>query len=670
MGRNTFISPPIYNKIMIHKILIANRGEIALRIMRTCADMGIATVAIYSDADKDALFVKTADEAVCIGGKQAAESYLDVHKIIEAAKLTGTDAIHPGYGFLSENAAFAHRVEQEGLVFIGPNARAIELMGSKIGAKNIMQERGVPTIPGYKGADQRTQTLAGEALRIGFPVLLKASAGGGGKGMRIVRTETELEKSIEAAKREALAAFGDDTLLIEKYFDTSRHIEFQIFGDKHGNAIHCFERECSIQRRYQKIIEESPSPALTPQLREAMGNAAVEAAKAIGYDNAGTVEFILTPEGNFYFLEVNTRLQVEHPVTEMVTGLDLVQLQIEVAQGLPLPYSQQDLTQQGHAIECRLYAEDTANNFLPTTGAIHLWHTGKIGGMRYDTGVETGSVIDIYYDPMIAKVIAYAPNRPDCIRKMHRALQELAVLGLTTNKDFLIQILENEQFKAGSFDTHFLGKVFTYNAQHLTDERMYKYAIAAMLYEWQKRLNNRPALTQIPAGWRNNYYQPQKEVFNWGGAQIEIAYKYIGNHRFEITLANNLFLVELLHCQAGEVVCLINQHRVKFLIADTPKQLYLHQPDWGSITLQKVSPFPEKKTEQVKGAYISPMPGEVVKVMVKTGDKVKKGDTLLVLTSMKMENAIEAFEDGTVEEVYVTEKTSVAADAMLLKITN
>ncbi|OWY25658.1 acetyl-CoA carboxylase biotin carboxylase subunit [Sphingobacteriales bacterium UPWRP_1] len=653
---------------LIQKILIANRGEIALRIMRTCTQMGIATVAVYSDADENALFVKYADEAVCIGGRNASESYLDQHKILEAAKLTGADAIHPGYGFLSENTGFAQRCADEGLIFIGPNPTAIEAMGSKIGAKNIMQQRGVPTIPGYNGERQDADTLTAEALHIGFPVLLKASAGGGGKGMRIVRAAADLAKSIEAAKREALSAFGDDTLLIEKYFDSARHIEFQIFGDKHGNAIHCFERECSIQRRYQKIIEETPSPALTPALRQTMGHAAVEAAKAIGYDNAGTVEFILTPEGDFYFLEVNTRLQVEHPVTEMVTGLDLVQLQIEVAQGLPLPVRQKDLQQKGHAIECRLYAEDSANNFLPTTGTIHLWQPGKTGGMRYDTGVESGSVIDIYYDPMIAKVIAYAPNRFDCIRQMRRALQELAVLGLTTNKDFLIQILGNSHFIEGRFDTHFIGNHFTYNAQHLTEYAVQHFAVAALLWEWQQRNRKRTLLSQLPSGWRNNFYQNQTAVFRWGSTEIECAYHAKSNTALDVYIAGNYFDATLNSAEPHALVCTINRHRFCFSVADTPAVLHLQWPDWGSIALQKVSPFPEKEKETIKGAYAAPMPGEVVMVLVKPGDAVKTGDTLLVLSSMKMENAIEATENGTVAEVFVQEKSFVEADALLLKM--
>ncbi|GIV34451.1 MAG: hypothetical protein KatS3mg031_1986 [Chitinophagales bacterium] len=413
----------------ITKILIANRSEIAIRIMRTCRKMGIATVAVFSEADKNALFVKHADEGIALGGYAASDSYLNQEKIIAAAKRTGADAIHPGYGFLSENESFARRCEQEGILFIGPNSKAIEAMGDKIRAKEIMQKHGVPVVPGYDGEDQSMETLRKEAKKIGFPVLLKASAGGGGKGMRIVREEKTLEKDIEGAKREALSAFGDDTLLIEKYFDSARHIEFQILGDKHGQVIHLFERECSIQRRYQKIIEESPSPVMTDALREKMAAAALKAAQAIKYDNAGTVEFIVDDKLHFYFLEVNTRLQVEHPVTEMVTGLDLVKLQIEVAQGLPLPLSQNDVKQNGHAVECRLYAEDPYNHFLPATGKVLAYLPDESGCTRYDSGVENGSVIDIHYDPMIAKVITWGNTRSDAIRKMKHALRRDRLAG-------------------------------------------------------------------------------------------------------------------------------------------------------------------------------------------------------------------------------------------------
>ncbi len=630
--------------------------------------MGIATVAVYSDADKNALFVQQADEAIHIGGSQAAESYLNVDKIIAAAQQTAADAIHPGYGFLAENASFARLCADAGIIFIGPNPQAIEVMGSKIRAKTLMQKQGVPTIAGYKGQEQSVEVLMAEAKKIGFPVLLKASAGGGGKGMRIVRKAEEITAAIEAAKREAKSAFGDDTLLIEQYFDSARHIEFQILGDQHGHIIHCFERECSIQRRYQKIIEETPSPALNDALRQQMGAAAVAAAKAIHYDNAGTVEFILAPDNSFYFLEVNTRLQVEHPVTEMVTGLDLVQLQIEIAEGKPLSITQEALQQRGHAIECRIYAEDAANQFLPATGKIELWQIGKTPDIRYDTGVETASHIDIFYDPMIAKVIAHAPNRAAAIRKMQRALQELVLLGITSNKDFLIAILQNETFRTGNFDTHFLAKAFDYQILELREQQQHYLAIAATLWQWQNRQQTKNTLPHIPSGWRNNFYQAQQQSFQIAEQTINCAYQYEQQNRFSFSLAEQNYTTELLDKQGHNLTILINNHRITFTIAETANELFIHQNDMGTAVVQKVPRFPEKEVEAVKGGYLSPMPGEIIKVLVAAGNSVKSGDPLLIILSMKMENTIEAHEDGIVEEIYVAEKSFVEADTLLLKM--
>lgn len=656
--------------MLFDKILIANRGEIALRIMRTCKKMGIATVAIYSDADQNALFVQNADEAISIGGYQPADSYLVQDKIIAAAQQTGAQAIHPGYGFLSENAIFAQRCHAEGIIFIGPNPKAIEAMGSKIGAKKIMRSRGVPTVPGYDGADQSTQTLSAEALRIGFPVLLKASAGGGGKGMRIVRQANDLEKLIQAAQREALNAFGDDTLLIEKYFDSARHIEFQIFGDQHGNLVHCFERECSIQRRYQKIIEESPSPALTPDIRQAMGNAAVSAAQAIGYDNAGTVEFILTPNNEFYFLEVNTRLQVEHPVTEMITGLDLVQLQIEVAQGKTLPFAQNDLQQTGHAIEVRLYAEDAANNFMPATGTILRWDKGNAPpDTRYDTGVATGSVVDIYYDPMIAKIITTAPTRLDAIRKMNRSLKALTLLGITSNKDFLSAILQNKDFLSGNFDTHFLNKQFNYTATEYSPTQQHYFAIAALLYRWQQRQQTQSLLKQLPSGWRNNYYAPQADVFKLHDKEIACQYRYLENNCFDIQIADTHYAVSYLNNQPEpSLTCVIKGHRLTFEIVVQDDKCHLHQNSLGNMVLEIVSPFPSTKDDHSGGGYRAQMPSEVLKVLVQEGEQVKSGNALLILVSMKMETTIEAYEDGVINEIFVSEKSFVEAGALLISL--
>jgi len=617
----------------IHKILIANRGEIAVRIIKTCKQMGIATVAVYSDADQNALFVQKADEAIHIGHSQASESYLVAPKIIAAAQQAGADAIHPGYGFLAENAAFAQLCADSNIIFIGPNPKAIEVMGSKIRAKTLMQQQGVPTIAGYNGREQDTQNLTTEASKIGFPVLLKASAGGGGKGMRIVRRLEEIEGAIEAAKREALAAFGDDTLLIEKYFESARHIEFQILGDHHGHIIHCFERECSIQRRYQKIIEETPSPALNDALRSKMGQAAVAAAKAINYDNAGTVEFILAPDNTFYFL-----------------------------------IRQAELQQQGHAIECRIYAEDAANQFLPATGTLALWQTGKTPNMRYDTGVETGSLIDIYYDPMIAKVIAHAENRGAAIRKMQRALQELAVLGITSNKDFLIAILKNNIFKTGKFDTHFLKNSFDYQQLKLSEQQQHYLAIAATLWQWHTRHTNTKSLPHIPSGWRNNFYQAQQQSFQIGEQTIHCQYRQGQSKSFDFTIMEQNYSVSLVEKQTTSIVLIIGRHRLHFTIAETDDELFIQQSDFGTAVGRKVARFPEAEIEAVQGGYLSPMPGEVIKVLVEAGSSVKSGDPLLIILSMKMENTIEAYEDGTVEEVYVSEKSFVEADTLLLKV--
>lgn len=658
----------------INKLLVANRGEIAIRVFRTCKKMGIATVAVFSDADRDALFVKHADEAISIGGFGASESYLVQDKIIEAAKRTGADAIHPGYGFLSENESFAERCEKEGIIFVGPNAQAINAMGDKIRAKDIMQKHDVPVVPGYDGKVQSLATLKKKALEIGFPVLLKASAGGGGKGMRIVRDEKSLEKEIEGAKREALNAFGDDTLLLEKYFDSARHIEFQIMGDKHGNVIHLFERECSIQRRYQKIIEESPSPVMTTELRERMSTAALKAAKAIKYDNAGTVEFIVDDKLNFYFLEVNTRLQVEHPVTEMITGLDLVKLQIEVAQGLPLPVKQDEVKQNGHSIECRLYAEDPANNFLPATGKILAYSPDETACTRYDSGIESGSVIDIHYDPMIAKVITWGETRSEAMRKMKHSLKKTVLLGITSNKNFLIDILNHPEFAEGKFNTHFLNHHPELSAKKtLTENQVQSISIAAMLWLWNQSESKRELLKEIPSGWRSNFYKMQEELLQIPSFEkmesVSVQYRSVEENGFTFKIADKEFSARLIHQGNAQITCEISGHRKSFFIAQSGEMLFIHDDEVGSVSVKIVSRFPEAEMEKVKGGYAAPMPGEVVKVLVKAGDKVKPGDALVILSSMKMENTIEAFEDGVVEEVFVEPKKFVEAETLLVKIT-
>ena len=450
---------------MFNKILIANRGEIAIRIMRACRELGIKTVAVYSEADKDAQHVQFADEAVLIGSAAPKESYLNADALLRAALGSKAEAIHPGYGFLSENASFALKVESAGLTFIGPSADSIRAMGDKAESKIAMKKAGVPTVPGFEGLTSEEE-FKKAAQEIGYPVLIKASAGGGGKGMRVVNAENELSEAIESARREALNSFGDERLLIEKYLADAHHIEFQVFGDKHGNLVHLFERECSVQRRHQKIIEETPSPLLTPEIRAKMGEAAVAAAKAVNYYNAGTIEFIFDPQlatlnlQPFYFLEMNTRLQVEHPITELTAGIDLVQWQIRIAAGEKFPFTQSDFHQHGHAIECRVYAEDPSNGFLPSTGKLLQLIEPRGPGIRVDSGFKTGSEVTHFYDPLLAKLIVHAENRNAAIQRMQTALREFIVHGVVTNMDFMQAVLKHEDFAQGKVSTRWVEKSF------------------------------------------------------------------------------------------------------------------------------------------------------------------------------------------------------------------
>lgn len=445
---------------MFNKILIANRGEIAIRIMRACRELGIKTVAVYSEADKNAQHVQFADEAVLLGGAAPQESYLNVDVLLRAALNSQADAIHPGYGFLSENASFAAVVESANLTFIGPSADSIRAMGDKAESKILMKKAGVPTVPGYEGLESYDD-FKKAASEIGYPVLVKAAAGGGGKGMRVVNAESELKEAIELARREALNAFGDQRLLIEKYLADAHHIEIQVFGDKHGNLAHLFERECSVQRRHQKIIEESPSPLLTPELRAKMGEAAVNAAKAVGYYNAGTVEFIFDPKTQqYYFLEMNTRLQVEHPVTELVSGLDLVHWQIRIAAGEEFPFAQSELHQHGHAIECRVYAEDPTTGFLPSTGKLLQFIQPQGPGIRVDSGFAAGDEVTHFYDPLLAKLIVHAGNREDAIKRMQNALNDFIIHGVVTNIDYMRAVLETDDFKQGKVSTRWVETKF------------------------------------------------------------------------------------------------------------------------------------------------------------------------------------------------------------------
>ena len=653
----------------LSSILIANRGEIASRIIRTCKKMGIRSIAVYSDADRDAPFVNEANTAIYVGESSPVKSYLDIDKIIAAAKKSGSDAIHPGYGFLSENATFARRCKKEGIIFIGPNPEAIDAMGSKSNAKALMEKHGVPTVPGYKGKDQLDATLTAEANKIGYPVLLKATAGGGGKGMRIVNNENEIKNAIAAAKRESKSAFGDDELIVEKYIQSGRHIEFQIFGDKHGNAIHLLERECSIQRRYQKVMEESPSPILSAELRAEMGKAAVDAAKALNYDNAGTVEFIFDEFSNeFYFLEVNTRLQVEHPVTEEVTGLDLVKMQIESAQGKPLLISQEQVIGNGYAIELRLYAEDPSNNFLPVTGNILKFETPQVDGLRVESAVESGSEISVYYDPMIAKLIVWDINRENAMRKMAYVLRNLVCTGTTTNQDFLLKLVEHPDVIAGKYDTHFISKELDKLIKNVIDLKGINIpAISSTLFRWSHRNQNQQVLKSIPSGWRNSFYSYQFEEYSVGEEKIKIEYKFARN-KFDIKVGEETYVVSLQDISEDKISFQLDGVLYKFSISKNGNNYFTHNEIFGNSKLTLLDRLPEKEQEKIKGGYTSPMPSQIVKVLVKTGDKVNAGDGLVILSSMKMESTITAEEDGVVKEVYVKDGQNVEADYLLIEL--
>lgn len=651
-----------------HKILIANRGEIALRVMRTCRAMGIASVAVYSDADAGAPHVRLADEAVCIGPPPSKESYLNIEKIIAAARQTHADAVHPGYGFLSENADFAAACESAGLTFIGPSPETIRQMGLKSAARKIAAAAGVPVVPGYDGEDQSLATLRRQARTLGWPVLIKASAGGGGKGMRVVREAAEIEAAIEGARREAEKAFGDGALLLEKYIEGARHVEFQILGDTHGHLIHLFERDCSIQRRHQKIIEESPSPAMNAELRRRMGEAAVAVGRAIGYANAGTVEFILAPSGEFYFIEVNTRLQVEHPVTEMVAGLDLVKLQIEIAEGKSLTLMQGDVQSTGHAIEARLYAEDPANEFLPATGTIHAWHPPSfIAGLRIDTGIESQMEVGIYYDPLLAKLIAHGPDRETATRKLVYALKNLSVQGVQTNRDFLIHLLEHPEFRRGQAHTGFVAEHLGELVNEKDAAQDLIAATAVALYLRQSRQAEARPLPRIPPSFRNNPYCDPSVKLQIGDEVFEIAYRLIGDEMYTVTRGDWQARVEVVSFEPGSIRLAFDGVQRRFQITQADDQFYVHS-SLGSRTVALLPRYPESRAAAERETANAPMPGQVLRILVSEGQPVAIGDALVILEAMKMEQTIKATMDGVVAAILVKTGEVVAPGAVLIQI--
>jgi 3-methylcrotonyl-CoA carboxylase alpha subunit len=646
---------------MFNKILIANRGEIACRVARTAKRMGISTVAVYSEADANAMHVSLCDEAYLIGPAAARESYLRADRILEVAKLSGAEAIHPGYGFLSENADFSETCKAAGITFIGPPASAIRAMGSKSEAKALMSKAEVPLVPGYHGDDQSDDLLRSEAEMIGYPLLIKASAGGGGKGMRVVERAADFDEALAGCRRESLASFGDDKMLLERYLLAPRHVELQVFADTQGNAVHVFERDCSVQRRHQKVIEEAPAPGMTTELRQRMGEAATNAARAIGYVGAGTVEFLLDTDGSFFFMEMNTRLQVEHPVTEMISGQDLVEWQLLVAAGQPLPLQQEQLKISGHAIEARIYAENPERDFLPATGNLTLLQPPVEGDhVRVDTGVRQGDDVSVHYDPMIAKLIVWDRDRSSALRRMRSALADYRVVGLSTNIEFLSALCANTAFADAELDTGFIEKhhadLFPAKTEMPSD--ILAFATLHELMREQSEAGARQQGSNDPGspwglgnGWRmnqDNHHTVELHI-------DEEVRQVVAHYR------SDAFLLELpegpCRCRAmlndhGELLADLDGRRLKAVVVQRGTELdIVHQ--WRVWHLKIHDPRQDAmEGEGQGGGLTAPMPGAVVAIKVSQGDEVKKGDALIVVEAMKMEHTISAPDDGVVAEVH------------------
>ena len=633
-----------------HKLLIANRGEIACRIIKSAHEMGISCVAVYVEADSNSPFVKQADEAIKLNG-----SYLNGQEIIDAALSSGAQAIHPGYGFLSENAKFSRDVIKAGLIWVGPSSRVITSMGDKLKAKEIAQKAGVPTLP--------MTTDPKKAKTIGYPVLIKAAAGGGGKGMRIVESAKDLKEAIVGAKREALTGFADDRIFIERYVGSSRHIEIQILGDTHGNVVHLGERECSIQRRHQKIIEESPSPRVDAEMRNTMGAAAIKLAKKLKYESAGTVEFLVDDKtGEFWFLEVNTRLQVEHPVTEGVTGKDLVYEQLRIARGEELGYEQEDISWTGSSIEARLYAEDPANDFLPATGELIAYEPDPNIEARWDTGVEKGSVIGTDFDPMIAKVITTGKTRTDAANKLALALESLHIGGVTTNRDFLVASLRTSQFHKGLTTSDFIKKAKPKRSIVLKGEELELTASIAALWIQGENRNNATVLNQIPSGWRNCRLPKQKISFKYLKEEITISYSSKRDGSFNL---NENSVAKIVDWYKDSIDIEINNKRLFSKITKKADKIVVHMP-WGDALLETLPRFVLPGLDIESGGLIAPMPGKVIDLKVKVGSKVKKGDTLVILEAMKMEHQVKASEDGKVSKLLIKKDDQLDNGALLM----
>ena len=655
----------------ISKLLIANRGEIAARIMRTAKAMDITCVVVYADADKDAPFVRLADEAVRLPGSAPTETYLRSERIIDAARLTDADAIHPGYGFLAENAKFARACADAGLIFVGPSARAIETMGAKISAKQTMAAAGVPVLPhieiGCETGAAATPPTALVNRDVGFPVLVKAAFGGGGRGMRLVLEAAELESAVAAAQREAASSFGDGTVFAERYVERARHVEVQILGDAFGKVVDLGERDCSVQRRYQKLIEESPSPIVDPPLRERLGAAAVAAGRAVDYIGAGTVEFVVDRDGQFYFLEMNTRLQVEHPVTELVTGLDLVGLQLQVAEGRPLPPEVDGVQLRGHAIEARLYAEDVAAGFLPATGILHGFTVPESPGVRVDSGVAVGSRVSSHYDSLVAKVIAHASSREEARRLLARTLSDTYLHGVATNRDLLVALLRSPDYRTGDVDVDYLARhdpvELMRSARSPQVDRIH--ALVAALADQAERRKHARVLAAAPPGWRNVPSQPHWTSYTSGGATYHVGYRFTRAGLEAAAVNQESFSdVEMIRVTSDVVDLAVDGIRRTFRIGRSGGSAQVHS-SLGVTTFVEVPRFAEPEVLSVPGSLVAPMPGTVVRVDVTPGDDVQMGAPVVVLEAMKMQYTVVAPADGTVTGVGVETGQTVDAGAVL-----
>ncbi|MDG2307823.1 MAG: acetyl-CoA carboxylase biotin carboxylase subunit [Candidatus Binatia bacterium] len=653
-------------------LLVANRGEIALRIMRTAHAQGLRTVAVYSDADADAPHVKYADDAVHIGPSPVGESYLVAEKILNAAKASGAEAIHPGYGFLSENAAFARAVEAAGLTFVGPPANAIDVMGDKARAKRAMIEAGVPCVPGYQGEDQSDERLIVEADGIGFPVMVKAAAGGGGRGMRLVPSADRLGSALKRARSEAERAFGSGELILEKAIVRPRHVEVQVFADGHGNTIHLGERDCSVQRRHQKVIEEAPCPVMTPALRDAMGSAATHAARAVDYRGAGTVEFLLDEGGGFYFLEMNTRLQVEHPVTEMVTGLDLVAMQLQVARGAALDVTQEEVRLDGHAIEVRFYTEDPEASFLPSTGPILLWHPPGGDGIRVDGGIKTGGEVSPFYDAMVAKIVAHGATREDARRRLIRALERTSLFGPKTNRDFLIDALGQPAFAAGDATTAFIEETYGKSGFESGEIPASAHAAAAAIQRNLARERARAealAISPELLEWSSAGVLESVVQYEIGENRVTIPVESYADGAYDVRVADSAFRIAITTLRSETAHVIIDGRGVDAIFhEDRQRTLHVSFGPRSYVFTDLSAATSTGEDTAASGRVVAPMHGRLLQILVSEGQAVKKGDRLAILEAMKMQHEILAEVDGSVTTISAKAETQIGAGDLLLEI--